>query len=85
MKQSPEVMKRREAAQYLRIGLSTLDAMVKAKRIPFVRLSGHGLKGVIRFRLDALRAWLEREEGKVASTPFRGLRQIPRTVKGDDL
>ena len=59
---TPEVLTAPEAADFLRIGATTLQGLVSSGRIPHLRLSGHGLRGAIRFRVSALREWMAREE-----------------------
>jgi len=70
MKPQPEVLTPPEAAEFLRISKATLYRLLAVGRLPFVRLSGHGLRGALRFRREALIKWMEREERKQVVKPI---------------
>ena len=56
----PENLLKTEAAEFLRISKRTLDYLIAAKEIPFVRVSKKG----IRFRRSSLEKWMnQREQG----------------------
>jgi excisionase family DNA binding protein len=49
------------AARLLGISPRTVEAWVRQRRIPFVKL-GSGNRALTRFRPEALRAWIEAQE-----------------------
>ncbi len=53
---APEVLDKRDAAAYLRIGVRTLDSYMQRRLIPFFRIGGK----TVRFKRSDLDAALER-------------------------
>lgn len=52
----PVLLTRREAAEYARVSVSTIDRAIRAGRL---RASRNGPRGAVRIRLSWLLAWLD--------------------------
>lgn len=54
-----QILKRKEAAEFLKIPLKTLDYLVRTGQIPFSRIG----KRLVRFSQDRLVEYLQEREG----------------------
>jgi len=52
------LLDKNQAAEYLSTSFWHIEYLIRTRQIPFVRI-GHATRGKIRFRRDALDAWLE--------------------------
>jgi excisionase family DNA binding protein len=52
-----DILNKKQAAQYLKISVPTLDRLMKAKKIPYVKLNGRVL-----FLREALLDWLKNKQ-----------------------
>lgn len=55
----PEVLIRKQAADFLQLSLPTLNYLVQTNQIPFSRVG----KRSVRFRRSRLLKWLDEQEG----------------------
>jgi excisionase family DNA binding protein len=54
-----EIITRKEAAEFLRLSVHTLDYLVRTSQIPYHRIG----KRLIRFDRERLRSWFDEREG----------------------
>ncbi len=54
-----EIFKRKEAAEFLKVPVRTIDYLVRTGQIPYSRIG----KRLVRFNRDRLIAWVAEREG----------------------